>query len=248
MSETRRNITVTGLVFCLCLPYVLAINRTATTGLILVQGLILAVFTPILLTGLAKRQKCLIADIADPKGLGRRIGLEWLAVSGALIVSILVLYFTTNRTLGQLIPIHLWTAMLPVYVLFSLLTVIQFVMRPKVASKTQIEYLNKIHAILRGERVVLNVMDIEVFASEKHETVAYVGLREYICEQSLSRLAQRLDPQQFIRCHRSFIINIAAVKSFPADLTSIVTVCGRTADVSKRCRVQVKKALRAQAK
>jgi hypothetical protein len=247
LSEAKRNVAATVLVFCLCVPYVFAINRTATTALILAQGAMMALATPVIMTLLAKRQKCLIATVDSPGILARRITVELIAISAALLISVLVLRLTSGRTFGQLLPIHLWTAILPVYVLFSFLTALQFVVRPRAEPVAEPEFLSKVHALLRGERLVLDVAEIDMFASENHETVAYIGEKEFICEWSLVRLAQRLDPKQFIRCHRSFIVNVALVKSFPADLTKVVTVSGRTAAVSKRCRTQLKKALRERA-
>ena len=231
--------------FCICLPYVYAINRTASRGLILGQGVLLGIMTPLLMTILAKRRNCLIVGADISPRLSHRILLEVAAISGALLVSVAILRVVSGRTWGQLLPIHLWTAMLPVYVGFIFITSLQVLLRAKKIVQPADGYLTKIQAMLRGEVVIVDVNEVEVFASENHETVAYVGDREYICDLSLNRLSERLDSRLFVRSHRSYLLNLGKVAVLTAEGTEVKTVSGRAVLVSKRNRGELRRALRA---
>lgn len=186
----------------------------------------------------------MVVGPAASTSLSHRIFLEILAISGALLISIVILVIFTGRTFGQLLPIHLWTAMLPVYFSFTFITSVQLLRRPKAVVQPTDECLTKIQAMLRGERVILDVNEVDFFSSESHETVAYAGSKEYICALPLSRLSQRLDPRMFLRSHRSYLVNLAKVTSLTAEADELKTASGRSALVSKRNRSQLRRMLK----
>lgn len=61
---------------------------------------------------------------------------------------------------------------------------------------------------------VLNAEDILLIQREDRATVIYtVGDGRYVTADTLGELEARLDPQQFLRCHKSYIINLSHVDS-----------------------------------
>lgn len=134
--------------------------------------------------------------------------------------------------------------MVPVYFGFIFITSIQLLRRPRQVVQPIGGYLTKIQVTLRGERVIVDVNEVEVFSSESHETVAYIGDREYICGLSLNRLSERLDSRLFVRSHRSYLVNLAKVATLMADGAEVKTVSGRSALVSKRNLGRLRQALR----
>lgn len=56
--------------------------------------------------------------------------------------------------------------------------------------------------------------DIAAVRAEGHYTILYVGEEKLFCSWSISEAASRLEPQNFIRAHRSYLINPAYVSEF----------------------------------
>jgi two-component system LytT family response regulator len=74
------------------------------------------------------------------------------------------------------------------------------------------EFLRRVKVRV-GERVlIIDVGEIACFRAESKYTTLYTGDREYVIEDSLSSLESRLDPHQFIRIHRSAIVNVAFIQ------------------------------------
>ncbi len=64
-----------------------------------------------------------------------------------------------------------------------------------------------------GERVLLIDIDsVAGFRAEHKYTTVYTRDQAYVIEDSLASLEARLDPQQFIRIHRSAIVNVAFIQ------------------------------------
>lgn len=99
---------------------------------------------------------------------------------------------------------------------------------------------------------VLDVDDIHCFLSLDHYTCAYhrdsshERLREAVTDLSLARLAERLDPEVFLRVHRNAIVNrtaIRAVTTTPAGDTELELDGGMKIPVSRRHRTELKRSL-----
>lgn len=56
--------------------------------------------------------------------------------------------------------------------------------------------------------------EIAAVRAEGHYTILYVGEDKLFCSWSISEAANRLEPQNFIRAHRSYLINPAYVSEF----------------------------------
>lgn len=67
----------------------------------------------------------------------------------------------------------------------------------------------------KQKRVILvDLEDVVHFKAEGHYTTVYTKTEEYLCNLSLSELEARLSPDNFVRVHRSYMINIHFAKSF----------------------------------
>jgi two-component system, LytTR family, response regulator len=68
-------------------------------------------------------------------------------------------------------------------------------------------------AIRSGAKfIVFDTQKIAAIVAQDHYATLFVGNREVLCEESLNRLMARLDSDQFLRVHRSAILNVATVE------------------------------------
>lgn len=65
----------------------------------------------------------------------------------------------------------------------------------------------------RSGHRVLEVGQIAWIEAHDYYSALHVGAKSYLVKVSLSRLAAQLDPRQFVRVHRSTIVNLDAVDS-----------------------------------
>jgi len=75
-------------------------------------------------------------------------------------------------------------------------------------------YLRQL-AVKQGTRLrLVTEQEVHCFVSRDHYTCVYFGERENyegICDLSLARLAERLDPNKFCQIHRNSIVRVAAI-------------------------------------
>lgn len=89
----------------------------------------------------------------------------------------------------------------------------------------------------RGVRVLLEVQSVEAMVSRDHYTCIYVGTREYLLDVSLQKLEERLDPNIFIRVHRSAIVKVTEIRTMSKGNEPEVELnSGIKIGVSRRCR------------
>jgi two-component system LytT family response regulator len=69
-------------------------------------------------------------------------------------------------------------------------------------------------AVRSGNKLTLvRVADVVCFVSHDHYTFGYTHGEDFICDLSLSRLEERLDPRVFERVHRKSIVNRSQIRS-----------------------------------
>lgn len=89
----------------------------------------------------------------------------------------------------------------------------------------------------RGVRVLLDVRSIEAMMSRDHYTCIYAEEREYLLDLSLQKLEERLDPNAFVRVHRSAVVRITAIRALSKGNEPEVELhSGMRIAVSRRCR------------
>ncbi len=75
------------------------------------------------------------------------------------------------------------------------------------------EYLRSVVVRRGAVCTIIPVQDIVCFISIDHCTHLYTNDREFICDLSISHLAERLPPNQFKQLHRNNIVRIEAIAS-----------------------------------
>lgn len=69
------------------------------------------------------------------------------------------------------------------------------------------------HLFLRNKdgATLLDMEDILLIQRENRYTVLYTAQRSFSCSETLTQLEEKLDPELFFRCHKSYIINLHAI-------------------------------------
>lgn len=70
----------------------------------------------------------------------------------------------------------------------------------------------------------LDVQDILYLKAEKDYTRIHIAGQSYLGSQGISVLEKRLDPQRFLRVHRSYIVNIYHIKEVYRDISKTFLV------------------------
>ncbi|MVT10020.1 LytR/AlgR family response regulator transcription factor [Chitinophaga tropicalis] len=70
----------------------------------------------------------------------------------------------------------------------------------------------------------LDVQDILYLKAEKDYTRIHIAGQSYLGSQGISVLEKRLDPQRFLRVHRSYIVNIFHIKEVYRDISKTFLV------------------------
>ncbi|HEY0263971.1 MAG TPA: LytTR family DNA-binding domain-containing protein [Granulicella sp.] len=76
----------------------------------------------------------------------------------------------------------------------------------------QAAYLERIPIHHRGRIVFVRVSNVDWIEAEKNHVLLHMGQQVAVVRRTLSSLEQHLDPKQFIRIHRSTIINRSKVQ------------------------------------
>ena len=63
-----------------------------------------------------------------------------------------------------------------------------------------------------GRVVFLDTQEIDWIEAEGNYVRLKVGAESYLMREAIGRIAQRLDPDQFVRIHRSIIVNVRKIK------------------------------------
>jgi two-component system LytT family response regulator len=72
-------------------------------------------------------------------------------------------------------------------------------------------YLERIAVQMRGKMRVVPVAQIEYITAEGPYAELHVGAHRYVIRESIQHLAETLDPERFLRIHRSAIVRIDLV-------------------------------------
>jgi two-component system LytT family response regulator len=78
---------------------------------------------------------------------------------------------------------------------------------------------------LRGETIFIKAMEIDWIAAERNYTRLHCGATSYLLRESMQRMEECLDPANFLRVHRSAIVNLdRIVKLVPGSETTATIV------------------------
>jgi len=98
-----------------------------------------------------------------------------------------------------------------------------------------------------GGHLIIDVGEVEWIEAEDYYAAIHIGRRRHLIRESLASLEARLGPAQFVRIHRSALVNLAHVqeiKSPMLGLTSLILRDGTQLPLSRRRRARVAAAIR----
>lgn len=78
----------------------------------------------------------------------------------------------------------------------------------------------------------LDVQDILYLKAEKDYTRIHIAGQSYLGSQGISVLEKRLDPQRFLRVHRSYIVNIYHIKEVYRDISKTFLVLNDQTEIA----------------
>jgi two-component system LytT family response regulator len=94
--------------------------------------------------------------------------------------------------------------------------------------------------------LLLDAAEIEWIEADDYYSAIHSGNRRHLIRESLSSLEARLDGHQFVRTHRSAIVNIERVREVRNEATEMMLILrdGQRVPVSRRKREALKKRLK----
>lgn len=92
--------------------------------------------------------------------------------------------------------------------------------------------LFKLPVYKNGRVILLDLNDVVHFKAEGHYTSVFTGTQTYLCNLALSDLELRLDPDKFVRVHRSHMINVRFAAAFEK-IDEQCTIVMRTQDEAR---------------
>ena len=98
----------------------------------------------------------------------------------------------------------------------------------------------------RGRILFLSVADIRWVGAEENYVRLSTGPETHLLRETMSRLEQRLDPQVFLRVHRSFIVNLNYVKEVRTEQDGesvVVMTDGQKVAMSRGYRLRIMESL-----
>jgi two-component system LytT family response regulator len=99
----------------------------------------------------------------------------------------------------------------------------------------------------KGRQLIIDVSEVEWIEAEDYYAAVHTGRRRHLIRESLTSLEARLDPSQFVRIHRSVLVNLAHAREIRSPLigqTTLVLCDGTQLPLSRRRRTQVVAAIR----
>ena len=89
-------------------------------------------------------------------------------------------------------------------------------------------YLSRIPVRTEGRVQVLDLADVDWIGAADNYATLHVGPREYLIRDTMERLERELDPDRFVRIHRSTIVQIDRVRELLPDFHGDFTVVLRS--------------------
>ena len=79
------------------------------------------------------------------------------------------------------------------------------------------KYLTRVPVRTEGRVHVLDLADVDWISAADNYVTFHVGHREYLIRDTMGRLERELDPDRFVRVHRSSIVQIDRVRELLPD-------------------------------
>lgn len=86
----------------------------------------------------------------------------------------------------------------------------------------------------RGHSLCLRVEEIDWIEASNQYVRLHTGEKSYLLRESMTSLEEKLDPEHFLRIHRSGIVNLTKVRGLRTGKRCVVLTDGRCLKVSQR--------------
>lgn len=103
-------------------------------------------------------------------------------------------------------------------------------------------YTTRIVFKSRGRILFLPVSDIRTISAEENYVRICAGKESHLLRETMTRLEKRLDPQMFLRVHRSSIVNLQFVKEVRSEAdgeSTVVLTSGERIPMSRTYRSRI---------
>jgi len=108
-------------------------------------------------------------------------------------------------------------------------------------------FLSRLPVKLRGKLVVIDLADVDWIEAADNYVTLHVGGNAYPARETMSRLERELDPERFVRIHRSAIVQVDRIKELLPDFHgdfAVVLRDGTRMTLSRTYRSKVEAILR----
>ena len=108
-------------------------------------------------------------------------------------------------------------------------------------------FLARLPVKLNGRLLVIDLADVDVIRAADNYVTLHVGDQQYLARETMGRLERELDPDQFVRIHRSAIVQVDRIKELHPDFHGDFTVVlrdGTRVTLSRNYRAKVEHVLR----
>lgn len=78
---------------------------------------------------------------------------------------------------------------------------------------TEKQFLKRVAVSSSGETIFIAISDIDWIAAAGHYIELHVGGQHHLIRESITNMETKLDPELFVRIHRSTIVNLDRIKS-----------------------------------
>jgi len=104
--------------------------------------------------------------------------------------------------------------------------------------------LNRLVIRTAGRVVFLDMHEIDWIEAAANYVKLHVGKDSFLLREGIGRLAAKLEPDRFVRIHRSFIVNTSRIRELqPCESGEYIAVLrdGRELSCSRGCRAQLQR-------
>lgn len=111
----------------------------------------------------------------------------------------------------------------------------------------QTDLAQRLVVVSNGGHLIIDVSEVEWIEAEDYYAAIHIGRTRHLIRESLTSLEARLDPSQFVRIHRSALVNLAHVREIKSPMlgmTSLILRDGTQLPLSRRRRAQAAAAVR----
>jgi two-component system LytT family response regulator len=107
-------------------------------------------------------------------------------------------------------------------------------------------YLTRIPVKSEGRVLVVDLADVDWIGAADNYVTLHAGSREYLLRDTMGRLERELDPERFVRIHRSAIVQLNRIRELVSDFHGdfeVVLRDGTRLTLSRSYRAKVETAL-----